>query len=111
MKLKPRHGAEASLKRLRSRRRPRFRLPAEACRRHGAADAFKAGQHDRALRRTGRGAPELDLKRCRHRAPVDHELLLRGRPSYTRLFELERVSGSLVTRRWSKGEFELSVPP
>jgi D-isomer specific 2-hydroxyacid dehydrogenase, NAD binding domain len=35
---------------------------AEACRRHSAADAFKAGQHG-ALRRTGHGAPELDLKR------------------------------------------------
>ena len=29
----------------------RIKIP-EACRRHGAADAFKAGQHNRALRRT-----------------------------------------------------------
>jgi hypothetical protein len=34
---------------------------------------------------------EVSCRRCRHRAPVDHELLLRGRPSYTRLFELERA--------------------
>jgi hypothetical protein len=52
-------------------RRPFHELPnvlitphrAEACGRHGAADAFKACQHNGALRRTGRGAPELDLKR------------------------------------------------
>ena len=30
--------------------------------RHGAADTVEAGKHDAALARTGRGAPELDLK-------------------------------------------------
>ena len=44
------------------RSRSRFRLPGEA-RRHGAANAFEAGEHDAALARTGRGAPKLDLKR------------------------------------------------
>src|SRR5260370_20248444 len=57
-----RRGFGSRLKRPRSRRRPRLGLAAEA-RRHGAADAFKAGQHDSAPWRTGRGAPELDLKR------------------------------------------------
>src|SRR6266404_8475534 len=61
-KLKPRHGGRGFRARLK-RPRSRLRLPAEACRRHGAADAFKAGQHDAALRRTGRGALEFDLKR------------------------------------------------
>jgi len=37
-------------------------MPVEACR-HRAADAFEAGEHNSALARTGRGAPELDLKR------------------------------------------------
>jgi hypothetical protein len=36
-------------------------MPVEA-RRHDAADAVEAGKHDGALARTGRGAPELDLK-------------------------------------------------
>src|SRR5262249_37497361 len=40
----------------------RLRLPGEACR-HRAADAFETGEHNSALARTGRGAPELDLKR------------------------------------------------
>jgi len=31
-------------------------------RRHGAADAFEAGEQSPALGRTGRGAPEIDLK-------------------------------------------------
>jgi hypothetical protein len=44
--------------------RPRLRLwlPGEA-RRHGAADAFEAGEHNGALARTGRGSSKLDLKR------------------------------------------------
>jgi hypothetical protein len=50
------------LKRWRSRRRRLLWLPGEACR-HCAADALKAGQYNGALRRTGCGAPELDLKR------------------------------------------------
>jgi hypothetical protein len=36
-------------------------MPVEA-RRHDAADAVEAGEHDAALARTGRGASELDLK-------------------------------------------------
>src|SRR6516162_11447752 len=44
------------------RSRSRLRLPGEP-RRHGTADAFEAGEHIGALARTGRGAPELDLKR------------------------------------------------
>jgi hypothetical protein len=44
-------------------KRPRLRLglPVEA-RRNGAADTFEAGEHNEALARTGRAAPELDLK-------------------------------------------------
>src|SRR6516165_6144482 len=44
------------------RSRSRLRLLGEA-RRHGTADVFEAGEPDAALARTGRGAPELDLKR------------------------------------------------
>jgi hypothetical protein len=43
-------------------RAQRLQLPVEA-RRHGAADAVEAGEHDEALARTGRGAPEFDLTR------------------------------------------------
>jgi hypothetical protein len=31
---------------------------------------------------------EASCRRCRHRAPVDHQLLLRGRPLYTRLYDI-----------------------
>ena len=34
---------------------------------------------------------EASCRRCRHRAPVDHQLLLRGRPLYTRLYDIERA--------------------
>jgi DNA-directed RNA polymerase subunit RPC12/RpoP len=34
---------------------------------------------------------EASCRRCRHRAILAHELLLRDRPAYTRLFELERA--------------------
>jgi hypothetical protein len=34
---------------------------------------------------------EASCRRCRHRAVLAQELLLRGRPAYTQLFELERV--------------------
>src|SRR5215831_17100492 len=44
------------------RSRLRLGLPGKA-RRHDAADVFEAGEHDGALARTGRRAPELDLKR------------------------------------------------
>jgi hypothetical protein len=44
---------------------------------------------------------------CRHRAPVAHELLLRGRPSYTRLFELERALRCL--RCGARGQASLAI--
>lgn len=34
---------------------------------------------------------EAFCRHCRHRATVAHELLMRGRPTYTRLFDLERA--------------------
>src|SRR4051794_25649890 len=40
----------------------RLRLAVEA-RRNDVSDTLEAGEHNRALARTGRGAPELDLKR------------------------------------------------
>jgi hypothetical protein len=46
-------------------------------------------------------------RHCRHRAPVDHQFLLRGRPAYTRLFELERA---LPCRRCgARGQASLAI--
>src|SRR5271163_4145201 len=39
---------------------------------------------------------EASCRRCRHKATIAHELLMRGRPSFTRLFDLERA---LLCRR------------
>jgi hypothetical protein len=50
---------------------------------------------------------EASCRHCRHRARVAHESLQRGRPSYTRLFELERVLRCL--RCGARGQASLAV--
>jgi hypothetical protein len=50
---------------------------------------------------------EASCRRCRHWALIAHELLQRGRPPYTRLFDLERT---LRCRRCgSRGEATLAI--
>jgi ribosomal protein L37E len=52
---------------------------------------------------------EASCRRCRHKATIAHELLMRGRPSFTRLFDLERA---LQCRRCgARGEASLTVRP
>jgi hypothetical protein len=52
---------------------------------------------------------EAFCRHCRHRATVAHESLMRGRPTYTRLFDLERA---LRCRRCGiRGQASLLVRP
>ena len=50
---------------------------------------------------------EASCRRCRHRAPVHHQLLLRGRPLYTRLYD--RTSATLPALRRPGGQASLAV--
>jgi hypothetical protein len=50
---------------------------------------------------------EASCRHCRHRAQVDHELLQRGRPRYTRLFDLERALRCL--RCGVRGQASLAI--
>ena len=51
---------------------------------------------------------EGSCRRCRHRAAIDHQLLLlRRRPLYTRLFELERALR--CQRCGTRGQASLSI--
>jgi len=52
---------------------------------------------------------EASCRRCRHKATIAHELLMRGRPNYTRLSDLERA---LRCRRCGiRGQASLVVRP
>lgn len=46
---------------------------------------------------------EASCRRCRHLAPIAHGALLRGRTSYTQLFELERALLLRALRRPRSG--------
>jgi hypothetical protein len=50
---------------------------------------------------------EASCRRCRHRALLAHDLLRRGRPSYTRLFDLERAMRCL--RCGARGQASLAI--
>jgi hypothetical protein len=50
---------------------------------------------------------EASCRRCRHGAPIYHEFLLRGRPSYTRLFDLERAPR--CQRCGARGQASLAI--
>jgi hypothetical protein len=50
---------------------------------------------------------EASCRQCRHRAPVDHEFLRRGRPPYMRLADLERALRCL--RCGARGQASLAV--
>jgi hypothetical protein len=50
---------------------------------------------------------EASCQCCRHRALLAHDLLRRGRPSYTRLFDLERALRCL--RCGSCGQASLAI--
>jgi hypothetical protein len=52
---------------------------------------------------------EASCRHCRHRAPLAHELLLQGRPSYMRLFDLERMLR--CQRCGARGQASLTVQP
>ena len=52
---------------------------------------------------------EASCRRCRHRAAIAHELLMRGRPSFTRLFDLERALR--CERCGARGQASLAVRP
>ena len=52
---------------------------------------------------------EASCRRCRHRTTIAHPLLTRGRPSYTRLSDLERELR--CQRCGARGEASLSVHP
>jgi hypothetical protein len=49
---------------------------------------------------------EASCRRCRHKATIAHDLLTRGRPAFTRLFDVERA-----LRCGGRGEASLSVRP
>lgn len=52
---------------------------------------------------------EAACSRCGHKAAIAHQLLMRGRPSFTRLFDLERA---LRCRRCgARGQASLAVRP
>ena len=52
---------------------------------------------------------EASCRRCRHKATIAHELLMRGRPSFTRLFDLERALR--CERCGARGQASLAVRP
>jgi len=52
---------------------------------------------------------EASCRRCRHKATIAHELLMRSRPSFTRLFDIERAL--LCRRCGARGEASLIVRP
>lgn len=52
---------------------------------------------------------EISCRRCRHKAVIANELLLRGRPSFTRLFDLERALR--YQRCGARGQASLAVRP
>ena len=52
---------------------------------------------------------EAFCRRCQHKAPVPHNLLMRGQPSFARLFDLER---KLRCQRCGvRGQASLTVRP
>jgi hypothetical protein len=52
---------------------------------------------------------EASCRRCRHRAAIAHELLMRTRPAFTRLFDLERALR--CERCGARGQASLAVRP
>jgi hypothetical protein len=52
---------------------------------------------------------EASCRLCRHRAAIANELLMRGRPSFTRLFDLERALR--CQRCGARGQASLAVRP
>jgi hypothetical protein len=52
---------------------------------------------------------EAFCRRCRHKAIIANDLLMRGRPSFTRLFDLERALR--CKRCGTRGEASLTVRP